>query len=464
MKKTEYHSSGEDEEDIEDYRLGGYHPVRIGEKFKDGRYEIIRKLGWGHFSTVWLAYDKQNDNHVALKIVKSAKRYTEAANDEIQLCERAATSSPTHRGYKHVVLLIDHFEHKGPNGVHVCMVFEVLGENLLCLLRNAKNFTSLGNGSNGGGEGRGGGGNRNGLPMHIVRQVARQILEGLSYLHGPCRMIHTDLKPENVLVCIENVEDVIRKQIGRSPARSEHNLARNSGEHSNSLVRNMNEIKLGDPSITSNNHMETDVKDSTEPNQISTTGGSGTSETDGSAAVPDSNNGSRSNQKPSSLQFKIADLGNATWIERHFTEDIQTRQYRSPEVIIGAPWNSSADIWSCACMIFELLTGEYLFEPRSGARYNKDDDHLAQIIETIGPIPKRLAVSGSYSSEFFNKRGELRHIKTLNPLSLEEILHEEYRFSRSDSVAFANFLLPMLDVNPLKRASAEEMLRHPWLN
>ena len=47
----------EDEEDLEDYRPGGYHPVHIGDAFKDSRYVIVRKLGWGHFSTVWLARD-----------------------------------------------------------------------------------------------------------------------------------------------------------------------------------------------------------------------------------------------------------------------------------------------------------------------------------------------------------------------------------------------------------------------
>ena len=47
----------EDEEDWEDYVKGGYHPVHIGDTFSDGRYIVVRKLGWGHFSTVWLARD-----------------------------------------------------------------------------------------------------------------------------------------------------------------------------------------------------------------------------------------------------------------------------------------------------------------------------------------------------------------------------------------------------------------------
>ena len=89
----------------------------------------------------------------------------------------------------------------------------------------------------------------------------------------------------------------------------------------------------------------------------------------------------------------------------HFTEDIQTRQYRSLEVLLGAGYGSPADIWSAACMAFELATGDYLFEPHSGEDYSRDEDHLAHIIELIQPIPRHIAFSGKYSREFFNKRG-----------------------------------------------------------
>lgn len=70
---------------------GGYHPVQIGDTFSAGRYTVVRKLGWGHFSTVWLAREDLGDEkyrHVALKIVKSAQRYTETALDEIKLLQR----------------------------------------------------------------------------------------------------------------------------------------------------------------------------------------------------------------------------------------------------------------------------------------------------------------------------------------------------------------------------------------
>ena len=50
-------SVGGGEEDISDYVQGGYHPAYVGERFSNGRYVTVRKLGWGQFSTVWLARD-----------------------------------------------------------------------------------------------------------------------------------------------------------------------------------------------------------------------------------------------------------------------------------------------------------------------------------------------------------------------------------------------------------------------
>ena len=46
-----------DAEPLERYRKGGYHPTHLGDHFKDGRYRIIHKLGWGAYATVWLAED-----------------------------------------------------------------------------------------------------------------------------------------------------------------------------------------------------------------------------------------------------------------------------------------------------------------------------------------------------------------------------------------------------------------------
>jgi hypothetical protein len=151
------------------------------------------------------------------------------------------------------------------------------------------------------------------------------------------------------------------------------------------------------------------------------------------------------------IRVKIADLGNACWTHKHFTNDIQTRQYRSPEVILGAKYDTSTDIWSLGCMIFELLTGEFLFDPKSGQKYSKDDDHLAQMIELLGHFPKHMTTAGKYCSEFFNRKGQLRHIHKLRFWKLEDVLYEKYRFSKNDSREIAEFVLGLIEIAPPKR-------------
>lgn len=64
----------EDEEDWEEYVKGGYHPVKIGDTFSDGRYLVVRKLGWGHFSTVWLAKDLKYVQFLSSYLTASSTR------------------------------------------------------------------------------------------------------------------------------------------------------------------------------------------------------------------------------------------------------------------------------------------------------------------------------------------------------------------------------------------------------
>ena len=76
--------------------------------------------------------------------------------------------------------------------MHVCMVFEVLGENLLGLIKRW---------------------NHRGIPMPLVKQITKQVLLGLDYLHRECGIIHTDLKPENVLIEIGDVEQIVKTYV-----------------------------------------------------------------------------------------------------------------------------------------------------------------------------------------------------------------------------------------------------------
>nr|XP_046251749.1 SRSF protein kinase 1a isoform X2 [Scatophagus argus] len=599
-------SDDEEQEDPHDYCKGGYHHVKVGDLY-NGKYHVIRKLGWGHFSTVWLAWDIQVKRFVAMKVVKSAEHYTETAVDEIKLLRSVRNSDPNDPNREMVVQLLDDFKISGINGTHVCMVFEVLGHHLLKWIIKS---------------------NYQGLPLPCVKSIVRQVLQGLDYLHTKCQIIHTDIKPENILMsvdesyvrklaaeatewqkagapppsgsaistapapkqtvkmsknkkkklkkkqkrqaellekCILDLEEMEKitetreeeddeyedpqSPKGRACAPLRQMLFRELGieetEVSESSV-NADLMRVGPEGqleVNCNGHAEVDQRQSQQRDEDQHNGNAEptekcTSEEEKYKESPvhpicngvdpadlkeldteiedrdahsrgvterhipagledgeleqsilqeqgedgsDSQYTTEEHQRNGKLtagsllvnpleplnadkiKVKIADLGNACWVHKHFTEDIQTRQYRSLEVLIGAGYSTPADIWSTACMAFELATGDYLFEPHSGEDYSRDEDHIALIIELLGSVPRKLIMTGKYSKDFFTKKGDLKHITKLKPWGLLEVLIDKYEWPREEAESFADFLLPMLELIPEKRATAAECLRHPWL-
>ena len=101
-------------------------------------------------------------------------------------------------------------------------------------------------------------------------------------------------------------------------------------------------------------------------------------------------------------------------------------------MILGAKYCANADIWSMACLVFELVTGDFLFDPKSGHRFSRDDDHLAQMIELLGDIPSSVWRSGKNSKEFFNREGALRRIDRLKYWPLKDVLVDKYDLPREE--------------------------------
>ena len=127
------------QESLLKYRDGGFHPVCLGDTFRNDRYKIHHKLGFGGFSTVWLAEDRkyavvisqgQLTNGSRRMRWVSIKILTVSATVESQelalfrsltaLCDGDLSS-------RYIVQLLDEFLHQGPNGTHQCLVFELLG-------------------------------------------------------------------------------------------------------------------------------------------------------------------------------------------------------------------------------------------------------------------------------------------------------------------------------------------------
>uniref|UniRef100_A0A8C3XW14 non-specific serine/threonine protein kinase n=1 Tax=Chelydra serpentina TaxID=8475 RepID=A0A8C3XW14_CHESE len=519
-----------------------------------------------------------------MKVVKSAEHYTETALDEIKLLKSVRNTDPNDPNREMVVQLLDDFKISGVNGSHICMVFEVLGHHLLKWIIKS---------------------NYQGLPLPCVKRIIQQVLQGLDYLHTKCRIIHTDIKPENILLCVN--EQYIRrlaaeatewqrsgapppsgsavstapqpKPADKMSKNKKKKMKKKQKRQAELLEKRMQEIeemeKEASPVQTqpeeeedARNPLEMLLKESPPDEGIpgklgmdqeyhmglhstlqqtilmegsmekcipeincngvvqmtafadSNNQGSGRLEEDlhnandcdehplaqeedsfhscnysqrngdsenrsrevmSDSCVPlisevldsmvyqptsseeqsfseqeisqlqesiraeipsedeNENNGPSENKGKSTagnfllnpleprnadkLKVKIADLGNACWVHKHFTEDIQTRQYRSLEVLIGSGYNIPADIWSTACMAFELATGDYLFEPHSGEDYSRDEDHIAHIVELLGRIPSHFALCGKYSQELFDHRG------SISPPTLSSSRHQGCRQS-----------------------------------
>ncbi|EXB95118.1 Serine/threonine-protein kinase SRPK [Morus notabilis] len=331
--------SEEDEEGIDSYRKGGYHAVRVGDQFNGGRYVAQRKLGWGQFSTVWLAYDTSSFRYVALKIQKSAAQFAQAALHEIEVLSAIAKGDPSNS--KCVVRLIDHFKHTGPNGQHLCMVLEFLGDSLLRLIKYNR---------------------YKGMTLNKVREICKCILLGLDYLHRELGIIHTDLKLENILLfsTIDPTKDPIRS--GLTPI-----LEKPEGNPNGGVTMNFIEKKL-------KRRARRAVAKISE--RRASMGGQAPK--------------SERNLDGIDLRCKVVDFGNACWADKRFALEIQTRQYRAPEVILQSGYSYSVDMWSFACIAFELATGDMMFTPKTGQGFSEDEDHLALMMELLGKIPRKV--------------------------------------------------------------------------
>ncbi|THZ38556.1 kinase-like protein [Aureobasidium pullulans] len=184
-------------EPLHRYRSGGYHPVRLGDAFKQGRYKVLHKLGHGGFSTVWIARDQSLNRNVALRIVTSEN--SSSINRELCTHRRLLENSvPPMNDHKHIVRLLDNFEHPGPNSMHICLVLELLGPNVATVTE--ERFA----------------GNR--LPGYTAKKACKEMALALQVLHAQ-GIGHGDLHTGNLAFMIPGLkllsEEELSKKLGK---------------------------------------------------------------------------------------------------------------------------------------------------------------------------------------------------------------------------------------------------------
>ncbi|KAI1109260.1 kinase domain-containing protein [Nemania sp. NC0429] len=165
-----------DLEDFEDYRIGGFHPTKIGDTFHHDRYEIVHKLGFGGYSTIWLATDKCLKRYVSLKFLVAGESAKSPESAVIRML--SGGDDAAHPGRQFIAQLLDEFSFDGPNGRHTCLVQEPAGCTIASSKENSSNFM---------------------FPAETARSIAAQLIMGVSYVHsrGVC---HGDLHLRNFLL------------------------------------------------------------------------------------------------------------------------------------------------------------------------------------------------------------------------------------------------------------------------
>ena len=155
----------EEVENLEDYCSGGFHPIKLGDEYCQGRYRIVHKLGYGSYSTVWLARDSAADRYVSLKVV--AANASEGSSEALVL-NSIRQNNLQHPGRRFVSSLLDDFLVSGPNGNHRCFISEALSPTVLDVKESF---------------------NCDLLPLDIARRITVQLALGLANIHS-CGIVH----------------------------------------------------------------------------------------------------------------------------------------------------------------------------------------------------------------------------------------------------------------------------------
>ncbi|KAL4249574.1 protein kinase superfamily protein [Abortiporus biennis] len=298
------------------------------------RYEIIDTLGKGSFGQVLHCRDHCTGESVAIKIIRNKKRFHHQALVEIKILESLKKWDQEEK--HHVIKMNEHFYFRN----HLCIAMELLSINLYELIK-ANGFV--------------------GFTTGLIRRFTSQMLQSLALMRHH-RIVHCDLKPENVLL--------------KHPAKS---------------------------------------------------------------------------------AIKVIDFGSSCFEHEKIYTYIQSRFYRSPEVILGMNYHMAIDMWSLGCILAELYTGFPIFPGEN------EQEQLSCIMEVLGVPEKDFINRSSRKRLFFDTTGAPRPVvnskgrrRRAGSKSLQQVL-------RCDDEMFVDFISKCLVWDPERRLKPQAALRHPFV-
>ncbi|XP_047202734.1 dual specificity tyrosine-phosphorylation-regulated kinase 4 isoform X3 [Girardinichthys multiradiatus] len=155
--------------------------------------------------------------------------------------------------------------------------------------------------------------------------------------------------------------------------------------------------------------------------------------------------------------IKVVDFGSSCYEQQRVYTYIQSRFYRSPEVILGHPYSMAIDMWSLGCILAELYTGYPLFPGES------EVEQIACIMEVLGMPPDDFVQSASRRKLFFDSKGNPRNITNSKGKKRKPDSIEMSAALKTNDPLFLDFIQRCLDWDPTKRMTPDEGLQHQWI-
>jgi serine/threonine protein kinase len=383
----------------------------------DNRYILLHKIGTGGFASVWLSYyinDPKKQYYYAIKI-QNPEYYKEGKLEVNTFLKISKIQS------EYLINMIEHFKFKPLQSKQyaICMVFELMACSVYQLIRRGKY--------------------KKGLPPEIVYNISLQIIRGVKDIHNKLKMIHTDIKPENILIkgYEKNIKYLINEVDKYNLSNMYKELLDNEKNNSSlSLKKNKNIKKL--KQIVKNKMKEQviTIMDNIKQNSDSVS--------EKELEDEDMNN----------IQVVISDFGSIIDLNDYNKKaEIQTRYYRAPEIVLKSGFDERCDIWSLGCSIYEILTGDILFDPEKDDSYSRDFHHIYWFYEICGDIPKWMIEKSDRKKEFFNKNGKFLANKP-ETWDIKEVIKEEKQIDIIDNEKLEqviNMIDSMLKINPNER-------------
>lgn len=292
--------------------------------------------------------------YVAIKITTAKSSSIE---NESRILDFLSRENLQHPGKKHVMILLDSFEHHGPNGVHRCLVFNVMGPSTSTMFESLRSKSTVFPGklekcsepahvySNVDGRGR--------FPLWMAKSIMGQILLGIDFLHQN-GVAHGDLQPGNVLFSVKDLSSLHETQLAQMDQHGYHF------------------VKTENPDGTVNFHRPN-------PHWVADHATFEGAQTPGGPMEPESTQNSDTlRERPAPryiamkqpifdyvdveapLLMKVADLGGAFLAFQPPAKPVTPLGLRSPELILREPITLAQDIWSFGCLMLEYITGRML--------------------------------------------------------------------------------------------------------